>query len=767
MNKFFALLLSGVLLFSTVPTDLSYAAVLKTVPASKSATTTSKDIAILPGPSGSTTQPTNEALESAIKSVKAKITVPPEYSDFNYSFYNTNSYIDSYWNMTWTNPTDQSYIQVNCDQNNHITSYTNYKNTNKNNNIPVYRKKELKDTADKFINQIAPEISTKLKYIDAVFDGVYSGNYIYNYQRIENGIALPENTVNISVNSATGEVNSASITWLYDVAVPSADVTLTKDEASKLIKKNMEMKLTYHSNDVRIYAKTTTNNTTTKKALLFYEPSKNYISIDAKTGKVYLTKNEWIDENSDVTSAKKEAAPANGTALSKNDSSLTVEEISKLEELKSLITKENAIKAVTSNKYLYFDKNLTSFSANLSKSNYDMSKTNGYVWNIQMSDPREISKKKNADNYRAYASAQVDAKTGKILSFYSSIKSLYNDITGKWNTAKITYNKSTCQKNLEKFLNSQMKNRFELTNLSDTNKDYIAYYKRDNVPVFGGYNYNYNRINEGVEYPYNNIYGAVDGITGKIYNFNFNWDDSVIFESKNGAITSDQAMDDYLGKDGYHLIYEINVINKLEKNTANITYGNMQKVNYEIRLVYCPDINPNYISPFTGEQLNYNGEIYQKAKSYSYLDVTDTAENKEILLLADMNIGFDGQYFYPKNEITYGELTELMKLVGVGYNEADDSKKANKITREQIAQSFITQLGLKDAASLKGIYKTGYADEQSIGDDYLGAVALAKGLGLMQGDSNNNFNPKSNITRAEAVHLIFNFIKVQQAQIYS
>jgi hypothetical protein len=69
-------------------------------------------------------------------------------------------------------------------------------------------------------------------------------------------------------------------------------------------------------------------------------------------------------------------------------------------------------------------------------------------------------------------------------------------------------------------------------------------------------------------------------------------------------------------------------------------------------------------------------------------------------------------------------------------------------------------------AGLQGIYTTGYDDEFNISKQYLGAVAIAKGYGLMGADTGNNFNPKDSVTRAEAVHLIMNFINIQRQGIY-
>ena len=87
------------------------------------------------------------------------------------------------------------------------------------------------------------------------------------------------------------------------------------------------------------------------------------------------------------------------------------------------------------------------------------------------------------------------------------------------------------------------------------------------------------------------------------------------------------------------------------------------------------------------------------------------------------------------------------------------------MTREEIAQTFIIRLGLEKASKLQGIYKTGFIDENVIDSKYLGSVALAKGLGLMKADANNKFNPKSNITRFDAVQLILDFIQAQKESV--
>lgn len=713
------------------------------------------------------TDPTEEALKNAIISVKEKIEIPDDYSEFNYYYYGSNSYSGAYWSLTWRRPSDYSYIDVSLDADNNIISYYTYDYSEYYRGIPSYLKDELRDEAEDFIKQIAPDIAGKLELVSAEYSGVFSNTYIYNFQRIENGVIFPDNTVSVSVNSATGKIRNASINWLRGVKVPSADVKLAKDEAAKIIGENLKMKLSYKTNYFRIFDGSQTKYE--KKAFLVYEPDLPYISVDAKTGEVYLTKNEWIV----MDSVKYDAEGTNEEALMKDGGSvsLTEEEMARIRELENLISKDKAIEIVTSNKYLYIDESLITYTAVLTQTYNTSEKDRTYVWNITLKDSRPVDYSKDEDTYRAYAYASVDAKTGKILSFYASLRNYYDYASGKWIPVDIKYTREQGREILEKFLMSQVKSRFEKTQLVKENDDYVVYYKDDKTPVYGGYSYNYNRFNEGVEFPYNGIYGSVDGITGKIYYFGVNWDDDIIFESPKNAMSPEEAFRHYISKDGYGLKYEINVLNQYDPNYGSkeryYDYSEAYKVDYEIRLVYRPDINPAYISPFTGEQLDYRGEVYTTDEPYHYSDIADTEENRDIFLLADMDIGFEGGKFLPNMLVTEGEVNQLLEKLGYWSSDNEAASASDKlITREELAYTFIKKLGLESIARIPGIYTTGYADESLINKDYVGAVALAKGLKLMPDDGSSLFNPKNKITRRELVTLLLHFARAEADRYY-
>ncbi len=762
MRRLFVIMLSGVILSSSVSMNVT-AVTEKAI----AVDTISSDapISIVKGePIGSSVTPSQAALETAIKSVKAKITIPAEFTEFDYYFNDATAYSAASWTMTWSTKDGNSNITVSCDADYHITSFYQNDNGKTQTGISSYLKKELRKTADDFIAKVAPEIANQIDMVGVEFDSVYNGNYVYNYQRKEKGIIFPDNNVQVNVNSITGKVNAYYANWLYNAKVPSSEAKITKEEATKLIKNNMKIKLVYRSNYYRIYDE---KGNTQKKAFLVYEPTQSYISVDAKTGKVYLTKSEWINTNNKMDFAKESAATESDAG--NGNLQLTDEEMEKVKELKGIISKDKAIKTITENSSLYIDKNMTAVSSNLSK--IDNNGKSSYVWNISLSDPREVNYEKDKSYYRGYAYATVDAVTGKILSFYASVKSYYDEVNKKWQSVKIPFDQKAAKKTLETFMKKQANDRFTNAVLVETNDDYVVYYKNE-TPVYGGYRYQYNRVHQSIEYPYNNIYGSVDGVTGKIYSFGSNWDENIEFESPKGAMTADKAMDAYLSKEGYELKYEINQITKYDdsKKTKDlVSYDNLTKVEYDVRLVYNPDINPSYISPFTGEQLDGSGKVYKEVKPYTYLDIKDETTYRNILLLADMNIGFEGENFLPQQEITVGEIDELLNKIGYAYYYKENTTTQTNIsliTREEVARTFIVKLGLEKQADLKGIYKTGYADEGSIDEKYLGAVALAKGYGLMKADNENKFNPKSKVTRFDAVNLILSYIEVQRNGIY-
>ena len=706
-----------------------------------------------------TKEPTQAELEKMITAVKSKISIPEELSQFEYNFNSENYDSSAIWNLSWHNKDYTKQINVQSDQKGNILNY--YVNDNNDGYYsPKYLKSELKATATKFIKNTSPDIFGGIEYVGARSQGINNGQYIYQYQRVENKIAMPDNMITVGVNFETGKVVSYSASWLYGVKIPSAEVLVTEKEAAAKIGKEVTMKLAYQN------AYTTDDNgKTTIKAFLVYAPDKSYVAVDAKTGEVYTTQNEWIE--------KKDAGSFSESA---KDSSLeygksfTSQEILKVEELAGLISRKDAINAVTGNKSLLLDKNLKSISANLYKQSdeyYNNSNETKYVWNITLSDPREIDKKSEI-NYRAYASATVDAVTGKLISFNSSVKDYYNMTKEEWESVKVKYSSEQSKVVLEDFFKSQIPDLFKNSVLTDNKESYVIAYK-DEKEVYGGYYYQYDRVNEKINYSYNGIYGSVDGVTGKIYSYSYNWDENVTFESPTNMITAKQAFDYYIADDGFDLVYEINNLHTIDSsyNTSDEYYDSSDAYSLatEVRLVHRTNITPAYISPFTGKQLNEEGKEYNvNENNYSYSDIKNQDSARSILLLADIGIGFAGGQFLPEQAITTKELGKFLSLSGYYYN-TDKYKLKNDsstITRLYASKFIIQILGYDNIAKIKGIYSTNFKDVDQISDANIGYAALAQGLKIITSNSKNEFKPDVKLTRAQASDMIIAMLAVEK-----
>lgn len=102
-------------------------------------------------------QPREEALEKsleqAIKATKSKITIPKEYSEFDYFYQGTNSYSPTYWNLSWRKAEEYSVIEVGLDKDYNIVYYSNYDYSKTSRSIPSYLKNELEDEALAFIKK--------------------------------------------------------------------------------------------------------------------------------------------------------------------------------------------------------------------------------------------------------------------------------------------------------------------------------------------------------------------------------------------------------------------------------------------------------------------------------------------------------------------------------------------------------------------------------------------------------------------------------------
>lgn len=743
-KKLLSLLLVGGLVTSLLPLD-TFAMGAEEVRSEEAkdsmAYAAGKPIPISTGISGSLSkEEQDKRLEKVLLLVKKKISIPTDLKNFDYYYNDASYYEGSYWNLSWYNDEYSKYITVQADEAGNIRSYYN-RSSEKNYSAPKYLKDELKGEAEQFIKKVAPDIFGRLQYAgkDAII--VDGNSYRYTFYRVENGVLLPDNAVIVGVNFGTGKINSYNASYSYGITIPKKEVKLTADEAKEVIRKQVKMQLTYQSS----YDYSGKNGGTTK-AFLVYSPDVSYIAVDAKTGKVYTSKSEWITKPETGYGINDEEAKADG--------GLSEIEIKEIENLKNIITKEEAINKVLKNKYLYIDSNAKAVNARLTKQS-SKNKEDTYRWEVSFSDPREVDYDKGSI-YRAYGNATVDGKTGTILSFYTNVKD-YSEMTEKeLNNFKAKYDIKEGQSALEKFIKEQIPKEFAGSEFLDNKVQYMTYWAKDKeMQVLRSYYYNYNRVNEGIPYYQNQINGSVDVVTGKVISFSYNWDKDIVFEAPKNVMSEAEAFKHYMSKEGYGLNYEINV---------NHFYGESDyKMEQEVRLVYNTNIYPNYISPFTGKQLDYDGKEYIKeGLKYNYNDISGNPMERKIKLLADIGIGFEGGSFQTEKGIKGSELAELVGRAGYYIKNESLANQDKIISRLDATRELIKMLNYEKVAGIKGIYQLDMADKGSILEKDIGAVAIIDGLNLITDNDQKEFRGSANLTRGESVQLILELMEINE-----
>lgn len=676
-------------------------------------------------------------LEKAILATKKKFEIPDSMTEFNY-YYSKASASDfgaGYFTLRWYDKDYINSIRVTIDLNDHITNYSSNNADDYSKGIVQYRKNELEDEAFAFVKMLDKDIASQIKLSDSYYD---YNSYRYIYNRYVNNILVEGNGLSVSVNANTGKVSNYSCNWLYDISFPSTKNTIGIQDAVEQLKSNLNLQLKYFNK-----YEYDENGKGTIKAYLAYSPNIPYLSVDAVSKEIYSDNTSWVytDSNAFEESEKASAADS-GVGLSRAEQE-------KVDELSTFISKEDAIKKITGNKSLYLDENLKSIEATL-RTQYDyMKKTYTYEWNIRFTDPRPIE---GEDYYRAFANARVDALTGKIISYYANLP--YEQISEE----ERCFTDEELQKKLVYFLKRQIMPYFEASREAETINDDVIIGLDDKKYENRGSQFNYIRVNEGIDYGDNYIYGSVDKITGKIYSYGFNWNEDILFESTKNIVSLEQAINTLLSEDNIKLVYEANEINHYDLSTIDynqyVNYNEIYYVDYEMRYIFLPELNWN-VSAKTGKLIDASGREKEEyiSKSIVYEDIEDVKENSNILLLADMNVGFEGGFFYPDKIITQKEFITLINQLLYYYR--DEPNKDLPLTKEVMASYMIDMLGFSRVASLDKIFITGYLDESKISEDYVGCVAILKALGIFE--DYPIFEPNHKLTRREAVDYMVRF----------
>ena len=286
--------------------------------------------------------------------------------------------------------------------------------------------------------------------------------------------------------------------------------------------------------------------------------------------------------------------------------------------------------------------------------------------------------------------------------------------------------------------------------------------------------YTYVRMEAGYECPMNTISLSVNAATGCVDSFGVTWDEELTFGPSGPVVGETAAQDAFLSCYTAHLTYVL-----LQEDMED-----WQSPRRRV-LAYLPDSGDSWVSrvdAITGEPDRQAGG---EELTVAYTDLSGSYARKEIEKLAAYGVGFAGvKEFKPKAAVT--ELDMILFMLSASgwqlnypeYADADEETlkpiyreakargfitdtaqdPGRTVTRSELCRCFVGLSGLTEAAEMQGIFRCGFTDDEAIPAADLGYVAIAKGLGVVQGDGKGAFRPQDGATRQELAIMLYRYL---------
>ena len=119
-------------------------------------------------------------------------------------------------------------------------------------------------------------------------------------------------------------------------------------------------------------------------------------------------------------------------------------------------------------------------------------------------------------------------------------------------------------------------------------------------------------------------------------------------------------------------------------------------------------------------------------------------------------VSTEGYTYDAKAENAADDLYEF--AYGLGLLKREERQDGAVLTRAATVKLILDAVGYGPVAQLQGIYRTKFTDDAAIPADCYGYVALAQGLGMVEGMTDGAFRPNANTTRAHAAAMLYNLM---------
>ncbi|MDP4132485.1 MAG: S-layer homology domain-containing protein [Bacillota bacterium] len=660
-----------------------------------------------------------EKLQSVLALVKGRIGSTDEYTQFE-SSYNSYDGIESY-SFNWSNNADGAYSNLNVSANGEgiITNYSRYSSndyqTNRKPSVNKMTADEALKKTHELINKLNPDLKDKVKLENSVdSESLYNDGFNFQIQRYENGIPVSNDRGFVSVSNDATKIMDYSIQYTEGLKFDKTEGVISKDAAKKAFDAKIGIKASWY----------TEYKDKTRTVYPAYMPNEtNRVYINALTGeKVEMpdTIHPYYAKGDRMT---KEAA-------SMDSGGFTGAELSEIDNVSGLLSKDEIIKLLKENKTLEYPKDLELNSFRTYKDYY--AKDLYYTALSFANDPKD-----GKDDYK-YTEYEVNSKTGEIIRYYTS----YNE------------------RDIEKF-NAEKAKKSADKALTELAKDKAKEFS-EGVNQYGN-NFVYTRNVQNLPYPDNCITIGISN-EGKVIGYNVDYSD-ITFPSVEKIISKEEASKKLFEQVDYNLMYiPTKSDEKLKRNDKAI-------------IVYAFDEDKtSKIDAFTGKLLGYDSQEY-KEEVKEYTDIEGHYAAEQIKTLFRFGIKFDGDKFKPDEVITQQEYLSLLiaafmpgemvtikradkpddlytKAKNYGLIKDGEIAPDSSVTRADAAKFMIRAMGIEEYAQLSNIYVCPFKDVTKL----IGQISILGAMGIFKGDSEGNFNPDKNLTRADSAIVIYNFL---------
>ncbi len=645
-----------------------------------------------------------DELQKVLVSVKPRVGVTDEYTEFTSRTFATDS--SSSYMFNWRTEDGDKNISVTAYEDGVITSYNSYESSDRYDGpkMASMSKEDAKAIAEEFEDKINPDYPYETEIFERGSASLYDGARNFGITVYINGVPLSE-TGSIGVDTVRGTVTSYSV-W-YDptatVDFESADAFISADAAKSAYKEQLGMELVYSS-----FYDYDSDKLTFYPAYVQKSSYGRYIN--ALTGEI-----EDINRNySGFTSSG--GVTANMKAEDALESGLSPREIEEIDNINGLISKADIEKQIKDNKTLDVPSDMKAERVNL----YKDTSEDTYFYNISMT---------SSDNDK-YVRVTANAKTGEIISF-----SMSRDYDVNEKDIEYTY-----------------QNDDVLKALAGGKSGEFVYNEETN---------GYDRYVNGARVERDGAYIALTN--GVLTNYSITYSD-VEFPSVEGVMTADEAADAFFAQmeykpicmetyrgDGAHIVpvyaYDGSYTSVNPFTGKLIDWRNQEVTSAEDVPLSYSDISghyaESYINALAEYGIGFEGGSFKPDEKITQSDL--------LTLLTFVSGGESVIVRYGSTEQIDAAYSRAAAGNIIKENERDDNAV---ITRETASVYLIRAIGAEEYAKYDDIYVTPYSDVT----ENKGYIALLTAMGVVKGDENGSFNPKREITRAEFAVMLYNYL---------